>query len=134
MRIYIAARFSRRDEMQEVAALLRARGHTITSRWIDGHEDEGGEYLLGGTNRELYATFAREDLEDVQQAETVVSFTEPPRAGNLRGRGGRHVEYGYALALEKRLIVVGPLENVFHCLDCVTVCRDVAELLTEVSP
>ncbi len=31
------------------------------------------------------------------------------------GKGGRHIEHGYAVATGKRLIVVGPRENIFHC-------------------
>jgi hypothetical protein len=31
-------------------------------------------------------------------------------------RGGRHVEFGYALGARKAIMVVGPLENVFYCL------------------
>lgn len=34
-------------------------------------------------------------------------------------RGGRHVEFGMALAMDKRLVVVGPRENVFHLLPAV---------------
>jgi hypothetical protein len=45
----------------------------------------------------------------------VVSFTEQPRALN-GNRGGRHVEFGLAVALNKRLIVVGYRENLFHWL------------------
>jgi hypothetical protein len=32
------------------------------------------------------------------------------------GKGGRHVEYGLALGLGKRLIICGPRENIFHTL------------------
>jgi hypothetical protein len=31
-------------------------------------------------------------------------------------RGGRHVEFGYALGIRKRVILVGPRQHVFHCL------------------
>lgn len=52
------------------------------------------------------------DLEDLRAADTVISFTDEKGGG----KGGRHVEFGVALALEKRLILVGPRENVFHTL------------------
>lgn len=42
-------------------------------------------------------------------------FTEPANPGG-RNRGGRHVEYGIALALSKDIVVVGEPENVFHNL------------------
>ena len=56
---------------------------------------------------------AAEDYYDLREADTVISFTEAPRV-MLNTRGGRHVEYGMALAWRKRLIVIGPRENVFH--------------------
>ena len=39
---------------------------------------------------------------------------EPPRGD---GRGGRHVEFGYAASRGKRLTIIGPRETVFHHLD-----------------
>jgi len=44
----------------------------------------------------------------------VITFTETPRSSN--SRGGRHVEFGIALGMRKRAVVIGPRENVFHCL------------------
>ena len=44
----------------------------------------------------------------------IVSFTESPRS--VSSRGGRHVEFGLGLAWNKIVVVVGPRENVFHCL------------------
>lgn len=41
-------------------------------------------------------------------------FSEPPDSHSKRG--GRHVEFGMALAWGLRLIVIGQRENVFHCL------------------
>lgn len=104
MRIYLAGRYGRREELQEYGAELERLGHEITSRWLSGdHEDRRGE-----------ARDAEEDIADVRRAELLLSFTESPRSGS--GRGGRHVEFGFALALGKRLALVGPQENVFHTL------------------
>jgi hypothetical protein len=36
-RVYLAARYSRREELCRYADDLRAIGHTITSRWLDGN-------------------------------------------------------------------------------------------------
>ena len=46
-----------------------------------------------------------------EAADVVISFTS---VGG--GKGGRHVEFGYGLGLGKKMIVVGPRENVFHTL------------------
>ena len=45
----------------------------------------------------------------------LIAFSEEPRAGGA-SRGGRHVEFGLALAWGKGVVVVGPRENVFHTL------------------
>ena len=73
---------------------------------------------------------AAEDLEDVLRADCLVSFTEEPAAGVAwAARGGRHVEFGIALAMGKRLCVVGPRENIFHHLPRVEVFRSLTELI-----
>ncbi len=47
-------------------------------------------------------------------ADAVIIFTEIPNT--ILATGGRHVEFGLALAQGKRVIIVGPRENVFHYL------------------
>ena len=47
-------------------------------------------------------------------ADAVIIFTEIPNT--ILATGGRHVEFGLALAQGKRMIIVGPRENVFHYL------------------
>jgi nucleoside 2-deoxyribosyltransferase len=99
--IYLAAKYGRREEMEEIAIrLMNEYGYDITARWVFGGEE-------GKTNEEI-SIF---DLEDVAAADTVVNFTEYP---DTYTTGGRHVEYGYAIATGKRLVVIGPRENVFH--------------------
>ncbi|HET7326985.1 MAG TPA: hypothetical protein VFJ14_06815 [Nocardioidaceae bacterium] len=123
MKIYLAARYSRHDEMQGVRAVLEALGHTVTSRWIDQH---GGEQLESATaevlniDPESVAHFGEDDIEDLDEAEAVISFTSPDGGG----KGGRHIEFGMALAWGKRLVIVGPRENIFHTLPEVDVYPD----------
>lgn len=101
VKIYLAAKYARREEMEQIAIeLMNVYGYDITARWVFGGEE-------GKTNEEI-AVF---DLEDVAEADTVISFTEHP---NMYTTGGRHVEFGYAIATGKRLVVIGPRENVFH--------------------
>jgi hypothetical protein len=134
MKIYLAARYSRREELCGYRAQLERVGHQVTSRWLNGsHQitnegkpiDETGEALIeNGTCEEaarLRREFVIEDVADVGEAECVVSFTEPPRSNH--SRGGRHVEFGMAHALGKRLIVVGHRENLFHWLPGVEFCE-----------
>jgi hypothetical protein len=122
MKIYLASRYSRLEEMQLVSQVLGSMGHEVTSRWIMGGHQISDRGLNEGAQETLRQRFAVEDLEDVVAAECVISFTEEPRSSLTRG--GRHVEFGLALGLGKRLIVVGPRENVFHCLPQVEVFPD----------
>lgn len=110
MNIYLASRYSRIGEMQAARADLVAAGHTVTARWVNGDHQAADDNL----DSPLAAGFALDDCEDLRKADCVISFTEAPRTGATRG--GRHVEFGLALALGKRAIVIGHRENVFHSL------------------
>lgn len=112
--------------MQGYADQLRKLGFVITSRWIMGsHQVMLDGEPLGPERERLFEDghpalqaqreeFAHHDWDDLLAADVVISFTEQPRTSGTRG--GRHVEFGAALALGKRCIVVGWRENVFHCL------------------
>lgn len=103
MKIYLASRYSRLSEMRGYRAELESAGHVVTSRWVNGNHE--------GDNA---VRFAQEDYDDLLESDCVVSFTQSPDSST--SRGGRHVEYGIALARGKRVIVVGYRENVFHHL------------------
>lgn len=101
MKIYIAALYSWREKMELVADYLKLMGHEVTSRWVYGNEE-------GKTNEEI-AVF---DLEDVDAADVIVSYTLP--YGSKFKGGGRAVEFGYGLAKGKRMVIIGERENVFN--------------------
>lgn len=127
MKIYLAARYSRRLELCGYRDRLRELGDSVTSRWLNGdHQisDDGrpigeeGEALVEGDDgsqceraAQLRRQFAREDMEDVLDCDVLVAFTEPPRSS--ASRGGRHVELGLAIAGRKQIVVVGHRENIF---------------------
>lgn len=127
MKFYIAARFSRRPECNTLAHELKALGHTITSRWVKPDSDHvkatGLSQQAADKERQR---FALEDIEDVMECDTMVSLMEEPRSN---GRGGRHVEFGLALALRKDLYIIGPRETVFHHLPHVIHCNSVEYFL-----
>ncbi len=132
MKIYLTGRYSRISELNQYAKELSENGHTVTSRWLHGFEqtDEEAVAVINAEDSipEIGARFAQGDLEDINEADAVIAFTERPRSN--QGRGGRHVEFGIAVALEKGLIVVGPRENIFHCLPQVEVCDTWSEALS----
>lgn len=114
MRIYIAARFSRRAEANRIANLLIAEGHSITSRWVKPEVDHVLPTGLSAQAEDAERQrFALEDCEDVYACDCMISLMENPRSN---GRGGRHVEFGMAVALRKNLVIIGPRETVFHHL------------------
>lgn len=112
-KIYLAARYSRFEELQGYRTQLEALGYEVTSRWINGDHQVSNDALAQAKHEERIR-FAVEDRDDLMAAEIVVAFAEEPRTTTTRG--GRHVEFGIALALGKRLIAVGWRENVFYCL------------------
>lgn len=137
MRIYLAARYSRREELLGYKADLEAAGHVVTSRWLAGahqwdpvvEQIESPEAAIDSIPLEA-VRFAREDVEDVEAADLLIAFTERPRA-NLASRGGRHVELGMAIALDKAIFVIGPRENVFCTLPGIEVYADWRALLDD---
>ncbi|MGA2160093.1 MAG: hypothetical protein ABSG90_12885 [Dehalococcoidia bacterium] len=140
MKVYLAARYSRREELCVYRKILQSLGYTVQARWLDGKHQitsegvpigDNGEALIEAEhsigNNELRAKFAQDDWEDVTGADIVINFTEPPRSNH--SRGGRHVEYGIALALQKRTFVVGYRENLFHWLPTVDFYKTFSEVL-----
>ncbi len=128
MKIYLASRYSRNEEMRAVAADLIAQGHEVTSRWIQGDHQIDDAGLSAQAAEAERIRFAQEDWADLLAADCCLSFTEVPRTEKTRG--GRHVEFGAALALGKDCIVVGHRENVFHCLPQVDFYATWAEALS----
>src|SRR5271154_3998061 len=110
--IYLAARYSRKDEMREVAAVLRGWGYRITSSWLgEPHDANTTLDQLAPKENEEYAQI---DLDDITDSDVMVFFSEDPLVGTPRG--GRHFEMGYATAHRIDIYVIGPRENIFHYL------------------
>jgi len=130
MKIYLAARYSRRPELQRYARELVLLGHHVTSRWLTAEHAVTDEQLVdaGATldTLRLGRQYARGNIADVAQAQLLIGFTEglprPIVPGAVIGAielvpyGGRHTEHGIALALGRPCWLVGPRENVFHTL------------------
>ena len=114
-RYYLSARYGRRQEIQAYAEKLEQTipGARAVSRW---HSQPGiaAEDALTPAELTLHPDqgqgYAAQDLDDLEAAQVLVEFS------GSDGQGGRHVEYGYALAKGKRLVLVGPRDNVFSCL------------------
>lgn len=112
MKVYIAAPYSRKDDMNVYAAELRAAGFTITSSWLD--ETYPPNIQTDDVSPEENKKFATQDMNDICESDMMIFFTDDTHS---IVRGGRHVEFGLALAYKKEILVVGTeYENVFHYL------------------
>jgi nucleoside 2-deoxyribosyltransferase len=114
MKIYIAAPYPIRDEAISIMHALEAHGHVVTSTWLR-QVDTMGDY------------YARLDLADVDACDMLL-FYQPDEWVN-KGTGGRHVEFGYAIARKKLVVMIGPHSNIFHYLDSVLHLESIGALL-----
>lgn len=114
MHVYLAAPFEYQERMKIIRAALHVQpGIEVVSRWLD--EPPGQDR----------AAMAALDLGDVRAADVLILNEE-----GYKVRGGMHVEFGYALALGKKVAVVGQRFNIFQYLpevyhfdnwgDCIT--------------
>lgn len=114
MKWYVTGRFSRQEELADRANDLVMLGDAITSRWLIAPSDRDNQT---DEEREQHAV---ENMEDVVKCDGLISFSEEPRKVPKRQElGGRHTEFGLALGLNKRLVVIGPREHTFHYLPLV---------------
>lgn len=124
---YLAARYSRREELCEYRTELEKRDHVVRARWLEGEHQVHGlskqDHDNGQIPTELASKFANDDVEDILSSRWMINFTEKPR--KHKTRGGRHAELGIFLGLkftagqwdpQRKLYLIGPLEHVFHCL------------------
>ena len=119
MKIYLAGRYGRREELCTYAEDLRAIGHSVDASWLLGDSQAhtgAAEVEAAEISTPMVAgPFALDDYNDVWVADMLIAFSETARSA-FSSRGGRHVEFGMALATRKKMIVVGPRENIFHTL------------------
>lgn len=116
MKLYLAAPYSQKDQMNIYAAELRAGGIEITSSWLN--EIHAATVQMQDLSHEENRKYAVQDVKDVQEADILVFFTDPTKA---IVRAGRHVEFGIAVQRGVPIYVVGEeMENIFHHLGLVT--------------
>jgi nucleoside 2-deoxyribosyltransferase len=110
MKIYLAARYGRKQEIADRARELEAVGVMITSRW---HDKPFEPYPRDATNPDPeMIRAALDDLRDIDRADALLVFTDP---GAVLG-GGHHWEAGYAYGQNKIIYLLGPRQTVFYHL------------------
>ena len=86
-------------------------------------QGRGGRICGSGVDAADALVYFQYDLDTTGEMQDVLE-----RALKLV-RGGRHIEFGYAMAQGKPLFIVGRPENVFHKLSYVDVVDDIVELI-----
>ena len=137
MKIYLAGKYSRKEELIGYAKELAELGHSVVSSWLwtslDDPQAKEVEVATESVPQLAGEVFALWDMIDLYNADMLVSFTEPVRGEN-KDRGGRHVELGVALARGMMIIIVGPRENVFYChpdVEAVATWEDAKKMLSQ---
>jgi len=116
MSIYLAARYSRKQEIDNFAKLIEKAGFEVGSTWhsTDAVSQEGN---FNDENKDTWRGLAKQDLKELEEADILIMFTESPNVGIPRG--GRHVEYGFFLHRRRhnrdlKIYIIGPVENLFN--------------------
>lgn len=112
MTAYVAGPQQLRDKALALAGRLKELGYAVTSRWL--YDDVPA------------ADVARACLDDVRAADVLLLLN--PESWGDKGTGGRHVEFGYALALGKQVAILGSVTNDFHRLPGVRVIERLEDL------
>lgn len=104
--VYIAGRFTEKDRLNRHRVALRKRGFEVSSSWMD--EPDGLDNDTVTTEQSRNA--AVRDLDEINECDILIldTFGE--------GGGGRFVEWGFAEANDKLLLLVGPKVSVFDTL------------------
>ena len=129
MRLYLAASYSRKEEIRKIADELIAMGFKVRARWLY----EPDAQLSPSTRYEFLRSRAEIDVEDVMACEVLVRFSDDlsaPTVPSHLATGSRMFEMGLAWANSKPVVVVGGNQCVFDYLNSITHVKDVGELKT----
>lgn len=118
--VYVAGPYAARHRLNGFAVHLRDLGVEVTASWLQETHDITPGTINAATDLTDadVSRHAATDLHDISRADLLVLITaevsglDPTTVFS----GGRHVETGYALAVDVPVLVVGEPENVFHRL------------------
>lgn len=95
MKFYIASRFGNKEEVRKIIEFLRERGHDVSMDWTVHESIKPFE-----KNMERAKRYAIEDIDGVRDCDVFILISD--EAGT-----GMYIELGVAIALDKRIFVVG---------------------------
>lgn len=102
MNVYLAAPWELQADVRALHEALLEAGFGSIARWLDADSNTYTE------------EWANNCLEDIRRCDVLLIWN--PAIWARVGTGGRHVEVGFALALEKPVIILGARTNIFHHL------------------
>lgn len=113
MKLYLIASYEQKSRIQMYAEIIKEQISRIqvVSTWHSTPWQEEGAL----SQAEL-ASLADQALFELNLSDAVLIFTEPADQDARFKRGGRHVEFGYALRMQKAIYLIGPRENIFYHL------------------
>lgn len=117
MKVYLAAAFSRQEEIKEVALRLGSKGIAVTSEWLYVKKERLENAFM--------------DVRNIREADVLVRFTDNIGSNLVPTRlisGARHFETGLAWGHGIPIIVVGGHQNIFDNFPNIRHVRDVDEL------
>jgi nucleoside 2-deoxyribosyltransferase len=112
MRVYLAAHYSRKDEIKAAAKELQEIGIKVMSTWFN--ERKTPNTSLTTVSDTFRRTTAKRDVGEIRCSDYFVLFSLHPDTPFTRG--GHVFENGYAVACGLRTLVVGPKQHIFHYL------------------
>lgn len=106
MRVYIAAPWACKSDAALFQLAFEQAGYTVTSHWISRHVNSDPSYEAGSFESRQHE--ALEDLRDIDSSDVFVIF-------NLGKSEGKATEFGYAIASNKPVLLVGKRDlNIFY--------------------
>lgn len=133
LKIYLSGAWSRKAEIREIAQYLELVGLNVQSRWLWERTPE--------LTQECVSDFMKEraliDTVDVSQCHVFVRFSDNMKSATVPTElitGGRMVEMGMALAMNKLVMVIGGHQTVFDYLPEVIHLEDLNELVEVLLP
>ena len=112
IKIYLAAHYSRKEEVKKAAKDLFDAGVEVVSTWFRERADPNTS--MKDVSETFCRTTAARDKEELDKATHFVLFTVDPDF--KFSRGGHCWESGYADAKGLVRVVVGPRQHIFHYL------------------
>jgi nucleoside 2-deoxyribosyltransferase len=112
MKIYLAGHYSRKEEISKAAKDLKSVGIKVVSTWLK--ERVMPKISISNLSESFLQRAAIRDVKELSRATHFVLFTVSP--DTLFTRGGHCWENGFADALKKKTVIVGPRQHIFHYL------------------